>query len=130
LTGLGAGSSNLLVRVNGSVSPPPTQPPPTQPPPTQPPPATNTPPTANFSVSCSKAACSFDGSTSKDNLSIVSYSWTFGDGGSMISAASPYASHDYSGRGNYSMVVTLTVADGSGLKSTTQKSVSIKNNGH
>lgn len=127
LTGLGAGSSNVLLRVNGSggsVTPPP--PPPPAPPP---PPPTNTPPTASFSVSCNRAACSFDGSSSKDNASIVSYQWNFGDGASAISAASPYTNHNYSSHGNYSMTVSLTVSDGAGLKATVQKSVSIKNNG-
>jgi len=131
LTGLGAGSSNLLLRVNGSggtVTPPPTQPPP--PPAPVPPPSTNTPPTASFSVSCSRSSCSFDGSASKDNVSIASYQWSFGDGATAISATSPYTSHNYSSKGNYSMTVTLTVSDGSGLKSSIQKSVSIKNNGH
>lgn len=123
LTGLGAGSSNSLLRVNGSsgsVAPAPAPAP--APPPTS-------APTASFTASCNKGNCSFDGSSSASTASIASYNWGFGDGTASITAASPYTSHTYSSKGNYSVTVSLTVTDGNGLKSTIQKSISIKNNG-
>jgi serine protease len=119
LGSLGSGSPNLLLRVNGSgggsVSPPPPPPPP-------PPSGSNAAPTASFSYSCQKNSCSFDGSSSSDDVGVTSYSWTFGDGGS---ASYAYASHLYSAKGSY--VVTLTVRDAAGLSSSTQKSVNIRN---
>jgi PKD repeat protein len=46
-----------------------------------------------------------------------------------VSSASPVTSHVYTNKGNYTVTVTLTVSDAAGLKSTSQRSVSIKNNG-
>lgn len=122
---LGIGSPNKLLHVNGSggsVTPPPSSSP-------TPAPAPNNPPSASFSVTCNKGSCSFDGSASTDDSGISSFVWNFGDGTSSVTAANPYASHNYSQKGNYNVVVTLTVNDAGGLKSTTQKTVSIKNNG-
>jgi subtilisin family serine protease len=124
LSYLGSGSPNLLLRVNGSggtITPPPPPPPP--------PPSGNTAPVASFSVSCQKGNCSFNGSSSTDDAGISSYNWNFGDGTSAVTSANPMASHSYSQKGNYNVTVTLTVTDGGGLSGTTQKSVSIKNNG-
>jgi subtilisin family serine protease len=126
LNSLSSGSPNRLLRVNGAggsiTLPPPPPPPETAP-------VTNAAPTASFSVSCQKGSCSFDGSSSKDDAGISSYQWSFGDGTSNVTAANPYTSHNYSQKGNYTVTVTLTVSDAGGLKSTTQKSVAIKNNG-
>lgn len=67
----------------------------------------NTPPTAAFTVSCTDLSCSFDGSDSFDNDgTIVSYAWSFGDGGSS-SQQSP--THVYAAADTYS--VTLVVTD-------------------
>jgi subtilisin family serine protease len=136
IAGLGAGSPNRLLHVNGSggtiILPPPTEPPPTQPPPTEPPPPpppTNSAPTASFSVSCQKGNCSFNGSNSSDDKAVTSYAWTFGDGTSSVTATSAMASHSYTKKGNYSVTVSLTVSDAEGMKSTVQRSLSIKNNG-
>jgi subtilisin family serine protease len=136
IAGLGAGSPNRLLHVNGSggtiILPPPTEPPPTQPPPTEPPPPpppTNSAPTASFSVSCQKGNCSFNGSNSSDDKAVTSYAWTFGDGTSSVTATSAMASHSYTRKGNYSVTVSLTVSDAEGMKSTVQRSLSIKNNG-
>ena len=126
LSGLAGSSTNKLLRVNGTgetISPPPA----TEPPP-PPPPATNAAPSASFSVSCQKGSCSFDGSTSRDDSGVTSYVWSFGDGTSSA-ASSPYANHNYTQRGNYSVTVSLTVSDAAGLTSTSQKTISIKNNG-
>lgn len=72
---------------------------------------------------------SFDGSSSSDDAGVTSYSWSFGDGTSSVIAITPYASHTYIAKGNYSVTVTLVVSDASGLKSSVQKALSIKNNG-
>jgi subtilisin family serine protease len=123
LTGLLSGSANRLLRVNGSggtVSPPPTTTEPTPPPPTTTEPV-NKAPVASFNVSCSRNTCTFV-STSTDDVGIVSYAWSFGDGGTASSAS---VTHTYRSRGNY--VATLTVRDAAGLAASYQKSVSIKN---
>src|SRR5207249_11183120 len=44
-------------------------------------PTPNQPPTADFSSSCTLLVCSFTSTSSDPDGSIVSYSWTFGDGG-------------------------------------------------
>jgi aqualysin 1 len=107
---------NLLLRVNGGSSAPP------------PPSSTNAAPTASFSATCQKASCSFDGSASKDDVGIVSYSWNFGDGTSQVTTG-PLTSHLYSAKGSYSVTVTLTVTDGSGLTGSSQKTLKISNKG-
>jgi subtilisin family serine protease len=128
LTGLAGSSANRLLRVNGSgesvTLPPTTEPPPA----TEPPPPSNSAPSASFSVSCQKGSCSFDGSTSSDDSGVTSYQWAFGDGTSSA-VSSPYTSHNYTQKGNYSVTVSLTVSDAAGLRSTTQKTITIKNNG-
>jgi serine protease len=86
---------------------------------------TNTAPTANFSVTCQKGTCSFDGSSSRDDAGVVNYAWTFGDGTSQ-SGTSPLAKHVYSGKGSFTMTATLKVSDVAGLTGTMQKNVSIK----
>src|SRR6185295_14050237 len=68
------------------------------------------PPVASFSASCSERSCSFtDASTDQDG-SIVSRSWTFGDG---YSATVQNPVHTYGAAGSYT--VTLTVTDDNGL---------------
>ncbi len=127
LNSLLGSSPNRLLRVNGSggqVTLPPPPPPVEQPPVSAP----NAAPTASFSVSCQKGSCSFDGSASRDDSGVSSYRWSFGDGTSSA-VASPYASHNYTQKGNYSVTVVLTVTDAAGLTGTSAKSVQIKNNG-
>jgi len=64
----------------------------------------------------------FDGSASSDpDGTIVSYDWTFGDGGT-ASGAKP--THAYSTAGTYT--VTLTVTDDTGRKATATTSASIQ----
>lgn len=121
VTLLTGATPNRILRVNGSGSGSTTTPPP-------PPPPGNTAPSAAFAVSCQKASCSFDGSSSRDDAGVVSYVWNFGDGTSMTSAGSN-ASHTYATKGSYSVTVTLTVKDAASLTGTAQKSVSIRNKG-
>jgi PKD repeat protein len=84
--------------------------------------APNQLPTAAFSVSCTKLVCSVDGTGSFDpDGTLVSYAWTFGDGGTATGAT---ASHTYGAAGPYS--VTLTVTDnrgGTGSSSQTANAV-------
>ena len=127
LSSLLGSSPNRMLRVNGSggqVTQPPPPPPPTSDPISSP----NAAPSASFSVSCQKGSCSFDGSSSNDDAGISSYRWNFGDGTSSA-VASPYASHNYTQKGNYSVTVTLTVSDAAGLTGVSQRTVQIKNNG-
>jgi PKD repeat protein len=111
-----AGTPNLLLRVaGGSITPPP-------------PPPGNAAPTASFTASCAKNVCTFDGSGSRDDVGIASYSWNFGDGTS-ASGTSARVSKTYSSKGSFSVTVTLTVADAAGLTGSAQKNVKISNKG-
>jgi subtilisin family serine protease len=121
LSQLGPNTPNKLLRVNGSGTGA------VLPPPTSSPAPTNAAPSASFTISCASSAkgtCSFDASSSRDDSRIVSYSWTFGDGTSSVSASSPITTHSYSAKGTYS--VTLVVLDDGGLSSTVRKSVTVK----
>jgi PKD repeat protein len=65
-------------------------------------------------------SCSFY-STSTDDAGIASYSWAFGDN---TSGSGTGVSHTYSGKGTYT--VSLTVRDTGGLSATTYKQVNVK----
>ncbi len=70
----------------------------------------NEAPLAVLSHSCSFLTCDFDASDSSDaDGTVVSYAWTFGDGGS---ASTSFASYSYAEAGSYT--VTLTVTDDAG----------------
>jgi PKD repeat protein len=81
-------------------------------------PATNNPPSASFSASCTDLACDFSDTSSDSDGSIVSRSWTFGDGGSST-VSNP--SHIYSAAGTYT--VTLTVTDDGGATDSVSQEV-------
>ncbi|HVD62215.1 MAG TPA: S8 family serine peptidase [Gemmatimonadaceae bacterium] len=121
LSGLGAGSPNLLVHVDGSGSmlaplAPPPAPAPTPPPapaPPPPPPSDVTPPTANFSVNCTnKGVCSLDAGSSKDNVGVVAYEWKFGDASTSSRITTAKTSHTYTKQANYTIVLTVWDAAG------------------
>jgi hypothetical protein len=83
--------------------------------------APNQPPSASFAKSCVEATCDFDASGSRDpDGSIVSYAWTFGDGGTG-SGLTP--SHSYPATGDYT--VTLTVTDNLGDTGQASDTVSV-----
>jgi PKD repeat protein len=81
------------------------------------------PPTAAFTFTCGSAlTCSFDGSGSADNSEIVSYLWSWGDGGQ--SGGGPLRSHTFGAPATYT--VTLTVTDNSGGTGSTSQNVLVR----
>ena len=81
----------------------------------------NLPPDAMFTSACAEATCTFDASGSTDpDGSIVSYSWTFGDG---QTGAGMGPSHTYAAGGTF--IVTLTVTDNAGATNTTAADMSV-----
>jgi PKD repeat protein len=78
-------------------------------------------PVAKFKFNCTALGCSFDGSSSTDDLGIVTYAWAFGDGGT-ASGVTP-SSHSYGSTGTYS--ATLTVTDGNGLTGSLTKKLNV-----
>jgi PKD repeat protein len=88
-------------------------------------PVVDQPPTAAFTTSCPKAACTFDASASSDDKGVVTYTWSFGDGSSTASAnGGARMSYVYQAKGSY--VVTLVVTDSSGQAAETRRTVTIK----
>ena len=83
--------------------------------------AVDQPPVASFTPTCIGLACTFDGSTSTDDGTIVSYAWTFGDPNDPTSATGATASHTYTAEGTYN--VTLTVTDDGGQTGTISQQV-------
>jgi len=84
------------------------------------PPPTNQPPTASFTHSCSSLTCQFTDTSTDPDGSVVSRSWTFGDGGTS-SATNP--TRTYASGGTYS--VTLTVTDNGGATASTSQNVTV-----
>src|SRR5881394_941180 len=82
-------------------------------PPPPPPPPPNQPPVASFTFSCNGLGCDFTSTSSDPDGTVVSYSWTFGDGGT---SPDRNPSHTYSTDGSYT--VRLTVTDNEGAQST------------
>ncbi len=82
----------------------------------------NQPPVAAFTSSCNNTTrvCTFNGNGSTDDVGIVSYAWTFGDGGTGTGAT---PSHTYATAGTYQ--VRLTVTDGGGLTNAVTHSVTL-----
>jgi PKD repeat protein len=76
------------------------------------PPAGDPPPTAVFTSSCQGVTCTFDGTGSTDDTSVVGWTWDFGDGGSGTGST---PSHVYAGSATYQ--VTLRVTDDQGATS-------------
>lgn len=77
------------------------------------------PPAASFTFSCSRLTCSFR-SGSTDDVGIVTFDWSFGDGGT-TSDVNP--SWTYAATGVYT--VTLKVTDAGGLQSSMTRKVSV-----
>lgn len=86
----------------------------------------NIPPSASFTDNCTDLSCNFDGSASSDSDgSIVSYAWSFGDGGtdSGVSVA-----HTYAASGTFN--VSLTVTDDGGATNTTTRAITVTDPGN
>ncbi len=83
-------------------------------------PGGNQAPVARFTSSCTGGSCSFNGSTSSDDVGITSYAWAYGDGGTGSGVTS---NHTYAASGAYQ--VTLTVTDGGGLTNSTTQTVNV-----
>lgn len=84
----------------------------------------NVAPVANFSFSTSGLTANFSDSSSDSDGSIVSRSWTFGDGGTST-ATNP--SRTYAASGTYT--VSLTVTDDDGATNTKSSSVTVSSGG-
>ncbi|MCV2395822.1 PKD domain-containing protein [Actinotalea sp. M2MS4P-6] len=81
----------------------------------------NDPPTAAFTATPGLLSVAVDGSASSDpDGTVVSYAWTFGDGGTATGAT---ASHDYAAGGSYP--ITLTVTDDLGATDTLSQVVDV-----
>ncbi|MDB4886273.1 MAG: Peptidase, (Subtilisin) subfamily [Gemmatimonadetes bacterium] len=92
ITGVPAGTPNLLL-YSGFITATPS----------------TAPPVARFTSSCSGLTCSFDGS-STTALSGATYSWAFGDA---TTGSGVTTSHGYAAAGTYSVTLTVTDANGS-----------------
>jgi len=89
----------------------------------------NRPPVASLSASPTQGfaplTVSFNGSGSTDpDGSVVSYTFSFGDGSADVTQSSPTIQHTYNNAGDY--FATLTVKDNSGASSSNIASVEIK----
>ena len=72
-------------------------------------PVSNVPPVPTFTVQCTGLACLTNSfGTTDPNGDVIRYSWNFGDGTALSTAASP--AHTYLIAGTYT--ITLTVTDG------------------
>ena len=98
-------------------------------------PSANTPPTASFEPNCYGEGCAFiNKSTDPAPGAIVSYAWTYGDGGtsSRNTACFPWTErcglgrHVYSITGPTTFTVTLTVTDNLGAVAVASKTINVK----
>lgn len=100
-----------------SVPPPAPPPPPPAPPPPPPPPA-NAAPVARFTWTCTGLnvrQCRFDGSSSSDDVAVVSWSWQFSVAGwaPFVRTVGLFGTITFPAYGTYT--ATLTVSDAGGL---------------
>jgi PKD repeat protein len=78
-------------------------------------------PTASFTPTCTGLACTFDATASTDDVEVVSWAWTFGEG--TASGTGEVATFTYAAPGTYT--VTLVVTDNEGLTGTTSQPVTV-----
>ena len=81
-------------------------------------------PIAQFTTSISDLSVTYDGSTSyvNDLGGLLTYSWTFGDGGTSTSASGTYI---YNAEGTYTITLTVTNQNGNVVSASVQKIVSV-----
>jgi hypothetical protein len=84
--------------------------------------ASNQAPVARFTATCPTLQCTFDASSSTDDVGVVTYAWTWGDGRSE-SHPFPVTKSTFAVPGTYN--VKLTVTDGGGLSNSITKSVQV-----
>ncbi|HXS23037.1 MAG TPA: PKD domain-containing protein [Gemmatimonadales bacterium] len=84
--------------------------------------APDVPPTADFTSACENLACSFKDLSRDSDGSLVSLSWSFGDGGS---AVTKNPTHTYASTGTYT--VQLTVTDNGGASAHRSRDVGVAN---
>jgi serine protease len=70
-------------------------------------PPPDVPPAAAFTFDCLGLTCTFDAGGSLDDNEIVSYQWSFGDGGAATGVA---AAHDFGTSGTFTVALTVTDA--------------------
>lgn len=81
------------------------------------------PPVPAFSLSCTDATCTVDGSASTvAGSTISSYDWNWGDGATTSGATS---THTYAGRGTQTVTLTVTAASGATAELTQQVSTNL-----
>jgi subtilisin family serine protease len=80
----------------------------------------NIPPVASFTYVCGGLSCTFTDKSQDSDGSVMSWSWTFGDGGT---ATAQNTSHEYSIAGTYA--VTLSVTDNDGATAEFTQSVTV-----
>jgi chitodextrinase len=93
----------------------PKSPPEEPPPPPEPPPVQNQPPRADFHVHCEASACAFEDTSRDDDGTVVSWSWSFGDGGTS-SERNP--AHVYPSDGHFEASLAVTDDDGASATQT------------
>jgi len=72
-------------------------------------PEPNKAPHADFDLRCQHLTCSFTDKSKDDDGTIVSWSWSFGDGST---SGDPNPVHTYSEKGRYQVLLTVTDDDG------------------
>jgi PKD repeat protein len=87
--------------------------------------AIDQPPHAAFSMVCSDKTCTVDAEASSDDVGIVRFTWSWGDGSASF-GGSPFSltSHTYAAYGTYPIM--LTVTDTVGQTGTSSRSVLLK----